>query len=59
MVSFFKEMNNTPLSKYKHIFLYSSTEEHRDYFQYLAIINKAAMNIVEQVIVASLSLEAG
>jgi hypothetical protein len=33
-----------------HIFcIYSSVEGHLDYFQVLAIINKAAMNIVEHM----------
>jgi hypothetical protein len=43
-----------------HIFcIHSSVEEHLDSFQLLAIINKAAMNIVEHVFLLPIGTSSG
>ena len=49
VMSFFKQMSNTPLYKFSNFFIQSSVEGHLGYFQFLATMNKVAMNINEQV----------
>ena len=44
----FKQLSNTPGVNFPH-FIYSSVERYLSYFQFLAIMNKAVMNIVKQV----------
>lgn len=49
-MSFFKQLNNTPLSKCTTFFflIHSLAQEHLSCFQFLSVLNKAAVNIVGQ-----------
>ena len=46
---FFLALSNSPLSVCTSLFIHSPTEGHLGYFQVLAIMNKAAVNIHVQV----------